>query len=812
MEFFWQDVRYAVRMLRNSPGFTIVAILTLALGIGANSSLFSVVNGVLLNPLPYPEPNRIMSIYFKNNQFQQASIAYLNFLDWQKDNHTFASMALFRADDFNLTEVGEAERLRGHMISAGFFSLLGVNPILGREFAPDEDRVGGNRVALLSDGLWKRKFAGARDIVGKNLTIDGKPYTVVGVVSGSTPFTSVSDVFVPIGQWDDPTFRDRRVSMGSFAIGRLKPGITIEQARADMDAVAHNLTVAYPKANANTGIKVLPLKEDVVGAIQPFLIVLLGAVGFVLLIACANVGNLLLARSTGRTREFAIRVAVGASQKRVIAQLLTESVLLALAGGALGIALATWGMQSVLATVPTALPRADEIHLDTHVLLFTFFLSIVAGIIFGLAPALKALRPDLHGTLKEGGRGSSGSHHRTQNVFVVFETALALVLLVGAGLMLRTLKVLWGADPGFDPRHVLTLSFTLSPAKTSSAAVVRESYRELVRTYSALPGVESAAMMGGSLPMRGDSELPFWREDQPKPASDSDMSWTLFYGVSPDYWKSMRIPLLRGRLLTPQDNENTPSVIVVDEEFARKNFPNEDPIGKRVNLGLFDTQPEIVGIVGHVNHWGLGDTGHNNLKAELYLPLDQIPDKFAQLMAKGMAMVLRTRTAPESLTGPVRAATSQFDRGAVVYEFATMERVVAESIAAQRFSMTLLGIFAGLALVLATIGIYGVISYFVGQRIQEVGIRMALGAQRVDVLRLILGQGTRMAILGVTIGLVVSLGLTRLMATMLYGVSARDPLTFASVAFLLVLVAMSACFVPAWRASRVDPMVALRYE
>lgn len=812
MHNFLQDVRYAIRMLRNSPGFAAIAILTLALGIGANTALFSVVNGVLLNPLPYPEPNRIMAVYFTTSQFQQSSIPYANFLDWQKDNHTFASLGIFRSDDFNLTNVGEAERLHGHMISAGFFGLLGVNPILGREFVPDEDRVGGNRVALLGEGLWKRKFAGAHDIVGKNLTIDGKPYTVVGVVTTANPFMTASDIFVPIGQWDDPTFRDRRVAMGSFVIGRLKPGVSLEQARADMDAVSRNLAAAYPEANANTGTKIVPLKQDVVGAIQPFLIVLLGAVGFVLLIACANVGNLLLARSTGRTREFAIRLAVGASQRRVIAQLLTESVLLALAGGALGIALAKWGMQSVLALVPTALPRADEIRLDTHVLVFTFSISILAGVMFGLAPALKALRPDLHGTLKEGGRGSSGSHHRTQNVFVVFETALALVLLVGAGLMLRTLKVLWNADPGFDPRQVLSLSFALSPAKTSSAPVVRESYRELVRRYSALPGVESAAMMGGSLPMRGDSELPFWREGQPKPANDSDMSWTLFYGVSPDYWKSMRIPLLRGRLLTPQDNEKTPNVIVVDQEFARKFFPNEDPIGKRVNVGLFDTQPEIVGIVGHVNHWGLSDTGHENLKAEMYLPLDQIPDKFAQLMAKGMAMVVRTKNAPESLTGPIRAATSQFDRDAVVYEFATMEQVVSESIAAQRFAMTLLGIFAGLALALAAIGIYGVISYFVSQRTQEVGIRMALGARRADVLKLILGQGTRMAFIGVAIGLAVSLALTRLMGTMLYGVSARDPMTFTGVALLLVLAAIFACFVPAWRASNVDPMVALRYE
>jgi predicted permease len=394
---------------------------------------------------------------------------------------------------------------------------------------------------------------------------------------------------------------------------------------------------------------------------------------------------------------------------------------------------------------------------------------------------------------------------------MIFETALALVLLVGAGLMLRTLAALWTDDPGFDAQNTLSFSATLSPAKTSSAALVRESYRELTRHYAAVPGVDSVALLAGSLPMKGDSELPFWHQGQPRPATDSEMNWALFYAVSPDYWKAMKIPLLRGRLLTPQDNEKSVKVVVVDEAFARRFFRNQDPIGKRLNLGLFETQPEIVGIVGHINHWGLGKP-QGNLDSELYLPLDQVPDQFAPLIAKGLTAVARTRSAPETLSGALRNATTRFDSQAVVYDFVPMHQVVSDSIAAQRFSMTLLGIFAGLALVLSAIGIYGVLSYFVGQRTHEVGIRMALGAQRRDVLRLILGQGARMALIGVGIGLVAAVGLTRLMASMLFGVSSTDPLTFGGVALLLTAIACFACYIPALRATRVDPMVALRYE
>jgi predicted permease len=809
---FWQDVRYALRVLSKSRGFAAIAVLTLALGIGANTALFSVVNGVLLNPLPFTNPDELYEVYTKTSSFEQNSISYPNFLDWQKDNHSFSSLGAFRSDDFNLTGVGDPERLHAHMISAEFFPTLGLKPVLGRNFRSDEDRAGAAPVAILGDGLWKRKFGSSKDVIGKNISLNGKSYTVVGVAQGRITNLSPSDVFVPVGQWTDPTFLDRRVSMGMNSVGRLKPGVTLAQASADMDAMAQNLAAAYPEANKGRGITLVPLKTDVVGDVRGVLLVLLGAVGFVLLIACANVANLLLARSTGRTREFAIRSALGASPARVVRQLLTESVLLGIAGGAIGLLLAKFSIKAIVAALGDTLPRAEEITLDAHVLLFTAGVSILTGIVFGLVPAIKMLQPHLSETLKEGGRGSSGARHRTQSVFVVVEMAMALVLLVGAGLMIRSLAALWGINPGFDARNVLSFETSLTSDPSVTPDLLRSKYRESLRQFESVPGVESVAMIGGSLPMTGDSEVPFWLEGQPKPANDNETPFALFYLVTPRYQEAMRIPLQRGRFLSARDDEHSPAVAVIDATFARKYFPNVDPVGKRLNIGLLDIQPEIIGVVGHVEHWGLGAKGHDSLQSQIYLPVWQVPDRFWTLLSSGSGYVARTAGSPLGIVNAMRETAVKADASSVVYGARPLQEIVANSIAKQRLAMTLLSVFSALALVLSAIGIYGVISYLTGQRTHEIGIRVALGASRSDVLRMVIGEGMRITLIGVGIGIAAALGLTRLISQLIYGVGAYDPITFVGVAVLLTGVALLACYIPARRAMRVDPMIALRYE
>ena len=809
---FWQDVRYGLRVLLKNPGFTVIAILTLALGIGANTALFSVVNAVLLNPLPFANPDELVAVYAKSPTFQESSIAYLNFLDWQKDNHSFTFLSAFRSDDYNLTGAGEPERVHIHMISAEFFSSLGMQPVLGRAFRSQEDTAGAGPVAILSDGLWHRKFGSAHDVLGKNITLNGKTHTIVGVAPGHITGLSNTDIFVPIGQWSDPTFRDRRISMGTNSIGRLKPGVTIEQARLDMNRIAENLAVAYPEADKGSGVTLIPLKTDVVGNVKGILLVLLGAVSFVLLIACANVANLLLARSTGRSREFAIRAALGASPARVIRQLLTESVLLGIAGGCFGLILAKLGVRLLVAALAGTLPRSEEIALDGRVLLYTLGISVLTGIIFGLIPALKTLRPDSHETLKEGGRGSSGARHRAQNVFIVVEMAMAVVLLIGSGLMIRTLSALGNINPGFDPHNVLTFSISSTSGAAMSADQLRAMYRETLRQLRSIRAVEAVSMMGGSLPMTGDSEIPFWLEGQAKPANDNDMPFALFYLVNSGYHQAMRIPVERGRTLTEQDSEHGPAVALIDDSFARKYFPNQDPIGKHINLGLFDTQPEIVGVVGHVEHWGLGSRQNQNLQAQLYLPVWQVPDRFWPLLANGCGYVVRTAANSSDIAGAIRQGAEKVVSSAVLYDVRPMDEIVARSISTQRLTMFLLSIFSALALVLSAVGIYGVISYLTSQRTHEIGVRVALGASGSDVLRMVLGEGLKITLIGVAIGLAAAFGLTRLITTLIYGVGATDPLTFASVALLLSAVAVLACYLPARRAMRVDPMVALRYE
>ncbi len=811
-----QDIHYGLRMLRKSPGFTLIAVITLALGIGANTALFSVVNGVLINPLPFPHPEQLVTLHESKPNFDQGSISYPNFLDWQKDNHTFAAMAIYRNYSFNLTGAGEAQQVSGEFISSDFFRLLDVKTRVGRTFLPGEDRIGAAPVALISAGLWERTFSSAPDILGKTITLDGRNYAVVGVIPTSfhlqIPSFRERQVYVPIGQWSNSLLPTRASGLGIHGIGRLKPGVTIEQARADMEAVAHNLAVAYPQENKGIGATTIPLKQQMVGDVKPFLLVLLGSVGFVLLIACVNVANLLLARSTSRNREFAIRVAVGAGQGRIVRQLLTESILLAIAGGSLGILLGMWGLRAALGVLPTTLPRAEEIALDGRVLLFTVALTMFAGILSGVAPALlKTSRLDLHNTLKEGGRGFAGGRHRTQSALVVVEMALALVLLIGSGLMVRSLARLWRVDPGFNSHNLTTFNVSLPPSMIkASPDAIRAGLRQLEQKLASVPGVQAAALTLDGIPMANDDEQLFWIEGQAKPANVNDMNWTIDYVVGPDYLKTMGIPLLQGRFFTLRDDEHAPRVAVVDDVFARKFFPGQSPIGKRLNIRNGEVQVEIVGVSGHVKQWGLDTDDTYPLRAEMYLPYAQMPDDYIVMAPAGVGVM--ARSSGPAVLDSIRHASREMSSEQVISGVQTMDDIIAQSLATRRFSMILLGVFAALALTLASIGIYGVISYVVGERTREMGVRIALGAEPADILRLILGRGGKLAAIGVAAGFIAALGLTRLMSSLLYGVAATDPLTFIAVGALLAAVALAACYIPAHRATQVDPVIALRYE
>ena len=818
METFLYDVRYAFRQLRKSPGFTAVTILTLALGIGANTSLFSVVNGVLLNRLPYPEPERLVTLSESKPNFEYGSISYPNFRDWQKNNRTFSAMAIYRAYAFSLTGSGEAEQVSGEFVSSDLFPLLGVNPATGRVFAAGEDKVGAAPLAMISAGLWRRKFSSSREVIGRSITLDGRNYTVIGIVPSSFHFAAPSfperrDVFVPIGQWSNPLLQQRGAGLGIHGLGRLKPGISFQQAQSNMDSVSHGLSAAFPEVNQGVGAKLSPLRNAILGNVPQFLLVLLAGVGFVLLIACVNVANLLLARSTGRTREFAIRASLGATQARVVRQLLTESVMLGLAGGALGLTMAALGTRAALAVLPTALPRAEEIAIDLRVLLFTLAISLFSGILFGLAPALKISRPHLHDALKEGGRGASGARHRTQNIFIVVETAMALVLLIGAGLMIRSLTRLWSVDPGFNPRHLTNFGISLPPSMAkASPAAIRAAFRDLDSKLAAIPGVTAVSQTWGAIPIGPDDEQLFWLQGQPKPANDQDMNWAIDYIVGPEYLKAMETPLQKGRFLTSQDNEHAPLVAVIDDVLANKYFPGEDPVGRGLQMKTFEGPVQIVGVVEHVKQWGLDVDDVQTPRAQIYLSAPQMPDAFVGMTPSGSSVMIRAAGDNPALLDSIRRVSREMSSEQVVFGVQSMEQLIADSLSSQRFTMMLLAVFAALALLLASVGIYGVISYVVGQRTHEIGIRMALGASRAEILRMVLRGSGRTALIGVVVGLIAALGLTRLMAHMLYGVSATDPLTLPQFRLVLMLVALLAASFPAHKATRVDPMVALRYE
>jgi predicted permease len=620
------------------------------------------------------------------------------------------------------------------------------------------------------------------------------------------------EVYVPIGQWGNSLLMNRGAGLGIGGIGRLKPGVSIEQARADMEGVTRNLEQAYPDTDKGIGAAVIPLRKWTLGNVQTFLFVLSGAVAFVLLIACVNVANLLLARSSRRAHEFAIRAALGAGQRRIVQQLLTESTLLAVIGGGLGVLLAAAGTRAMLGALPATLPRAEEVGVDGHVLIFAAGISLLAGLFFGLAPALRTARRNLQGTLKEGGRGGSGTRHRTQGALVAAEMALALVLLIGAGLMIRTLAALSNVNPGFEANKVLTFGFSLPPSMmNASPDAVRAALREVHDKFQSVPGVQAVSFSWGAVPLSGDDEWLFWIDGQPKPATENEMNWAIDYVVGADYLKVMGISLKRGRFFTAQDDEHAARVAVVDEVLASQFFPGENPIGKRLHLSSTGETAEIVGVVGHVNQWGLDTDSREKLRAQMYTPFMQLPNKPMAQSASGVGVLVRSDK-PATVMESIRRTNNRMNSQQVVYGAQTMSEVIADSLAERRFSMILFGVFAVLALVLSSVGIYGVVSYIAAQRTQEIGIRMALGAQRVDVLRIVLGEGAKMTAIGVVIGLLVALGLTRLMAKLLFGVSATDPFTFAAVSSLLVFVALAACYIPARRAMRVDPIVALRHE
>jgi predicted permease len=815
MDLLVRDIRLAIRSLISRPLFSALVAGTLALGIGANTALFSVVNAVLLNPLPYPDPDQIVTFHQSKPNFDMGAIPYPNFLDLQKENRTFSSMAISRSFGFSLLGAGEPERVNARLISADLFEALGVRPMLGRTFNAADDRNGAGPVALISAGLWERKFGSVANVTDKTITLDDKNYAIVGVIPASFDLFGKTEVYVPIGQWNSPALKVRGAGLGLHGIGRLKPGVTVTQAQADLERVMGDLANTYPDTNRGNSARVISLKEQVVGNIRSTLLTLLGAVAFVLLIACVNVSNLMLARSTARKREFAIRTALGAGRWRLLSQSLTESLILALAGGALGLVVAEWGVRAALAFLPSALPRAQEIRLDTRVLLFTLATSLFSGILAGVFPALKASESQLHDSLKEGGRSVSDTRTRAQAALVAVEMAMALVLLVGAGLMIRSFQRVWKVDPGFNPDHVISFGLTMAPEmRNASPKTIRTALRELNEKLGSVPGVQAVSFSTGATPLQSEDDVFFWLDSKSKPASQSEMNMALIYGVEPDYLQVMGIPLKQGRFFTKQDDERSLSVAVIDESFAHRYFGTADPIGQRIHIDGVDEPSQIVGVVGHVKQWGLDSENLQSLQAQLYLPFRAIPDP--ALPVNGFGVWVRsdgnTGSGETTIVNSLRAAVQSQSNQHVISGIRTMNEVIANSLGQRRFSMILLGAFATVALLLASLGIYGVISYLVGQRTHEFGIRMALGAERRDILRLVLGHGMKMTLAGMAIGIIAALGLMRLIAAMLFGVGPTDPITFAGIAVLLMLVALLACYVPARRATKVDPLVALRYE
>src|ERR1700754_2479844 len=804
---FLQDLRYAARILWKNPGFTAVAVIALALGIGANTAIFSVVNTVLLRPLPYKDPEQLVMVWEDNSRhgYPRDTPAAANFVDWRDQNSVFSGMAAFADTYFNLTGVGDPERLQGRIVSASLFPLLGVEPQLGRVFTSAEDQPGAQNVVLLSHRLWQRRFGGDPAIVGKTLSLSGQTYTVVGVMPARFQFPeNVDELWIPIAFTAQEAANRNRHYLE--VVARLKPGVTLAQAQSEMTTIGARLQQQYPQSNTDLSVAVTSLHEHVVGDIKPALLILLGAVGLVLLIACANVANLLLARAAIRQKEIALRVALGARRWRLLRQFLTESVLLATLGGILGLAIAYAGLLLLGSFIPENIAQAREISLDLKVLGFTLLVSLLTGFIFGLAPAIQSLRMNQSETLKEGGRDSvtGRSGKRLRGLLVTAEVAVSLVLLIGAGLLINSFLRLRNIDPGFKVDHLLTMKIELPEPKYETLERRAAFYTDLVQRVQSLPGARSAAVTTNLPLYRQGNSISIRVEGRPDPPPGQELI-VVTRIISPGYFDTMSIPLLAGRQFTDQDTETTPNVVVISETMAKRFWAGEEAIGKRLAIGRVRSDADWIQGVGIVK-----DGRQFELNAEprpqMYVSYRQA-DFFAP-----EDLVVKTDVEPASMAAAVRKAVWEIDKDQPVSNIKSMEEILGDSIARQRFSMLLLGVFAAVALLLAAVGIYGVMSYSVAQRTHEIGIRMALGAQTGAVLKLAVGYGLKLVVAGVLIGLVAAFALTRLMSTLLFGVTPTDPATFALISLLLVGVAALASYIPARRATKVDPLVALRYE
>jgi predicted permease len=761
IEQLLQDVSYGVRALRKNPGFAMVIGLTLALGIGANTAIFSVVRGVVLAPLPYPQPDRLVMVWENRPNVKTLSPSYPDFLDWQRNARSFGQMAALTSRSYDLTSPGTPQHLDGMEISSGFLATLGVEPALGHDFTPSQDLPHGAPAVLISDRLWRNRFASSPQALGQSILLDGAEYTVLGVLPPGFRFLADADVYTPLAQGEPLLYGDRTIH-AIVGIARLKAGVSIGEAAGEMSAIQENLDRLYPAADRNLGTNIVPLKQEIVGDVRGTLFLLLGAVGIVLLIACANVANLLLVRSAARTREFAVRLALGASRGRLVRQLLTESVLLAMTGGILGLMVAKLGVSLMFSEFPQSLPRAESIGVNLPVLFFAFGISLVVGIAFGLVPALKSSHADVQGSLKSGDRGNTRAHPRSQSALVIIQMALTLVLLVGAGLLLRTIGDLRKVDPGFNTQHVITFKVGLSPSLTKTASSIRIAYQQLLDRIRQVPGVQAADFTNIVPLSEEDNGGPFWVGSQ-QSTSMQDAPHALYFETGPNYLQIMEIPLLRGRFFTQADTPDSEPVVVINSVLARTYFHDQDPVGQTITVAHWHTA-RVIGVVGNVKHWGLGDPGTYN-PSQIYISFYQLSDEWIPAFARALSVTVRTPLDVATMMPAVESVVYGAGKDQPVYNVRTMQEIVSDSMSAQRLPMVLLAVFAALALLLASVGIYGVISYSVTQRLREIAVRMALGAEKRQVFQMVIGQGLRMAIVGLMLGAAAALILTRLLTS-----------------------------------------------